>query len=145
MLLASQALAATIELTEFLATASGGKDWLVPDSIQALAKQLLPDLKGLRGQLAAPINRASNEIREFLADLLGEQAAAVVMAAATVPRQAAPCPAVEPGRGTTRRRYGRRAGSRRGTGMRTLVASPRQMRRRVGARATAVFRTPLEL
>lgn len=78
--LANQALAATIELTEFLATASGWKDWLVPDSIQALAKELLPGLKGLRGQLAAPINRASNEIHAFLSDLLGEQAAAVVMA-----------------------------------------------------------------
>lgn len=78
--LANQALAATIELTEFLATASGWKDYLVPDSIQALAKELLPGLKGLRGQLAAPINRASNEIHAFLSDLLGEQAAAVVMA-----------------------------------------------------------------
>lgn len=77
---ANAALAATIELTEFLATASGWKDWLVPDSIQALARQLLPGLKALRGSLDAPIQRASNEIREFLEDLLGEQAAAVVMA-----------------------------------------------------------------
>ncbi|MFG6469343.1 hypothetical protein [Roseateles sp. BYS87W] len=77
---ANAALSATIELTEFLATASGWKDWLVPDSIQALARQLLPGLKALRGSLDAPIQRASNEIREFLEDLLGEQAAAVVMA-----------------------------------------------------------------
>ena len=74
------ALASCIELTEFLATASGWKDWLIPDSIQAMAKELLPTLKGLRGKIDAPLRRASNEIREFLEDLLGEQAAAVVMA-----------------------------------------------------------------
>jgi hypothetical protein len=79
IVIANVALASTIELTEFLATASGWKDWLVPDPIQELAKQMLPMLKGLRGQLAAPIERASKEIREFLEDLLGEQAAAVVM------------------------------------------------------------------
>jgi hypothetical protein len=89
---ANAALAATIELTEFLATASGWKDYLVPDSIQELAKQLLPGLKGLRGQLAAPIQRASNEIREFLEDLLGEQAAAVVMQVGSTAVQASAVP-----------------------------------------------------
>jgi hypothetical protein len=74
------ALSSCIELTEFLATASGWKDWLVPDPIQALAKELLPSLKALQGQIDEPLRRASNEIREFLDDLLGEQAAAVVMA-----------------------------------------------------------------
>ncbi len=73
-------LASCIELTEFLATASGWKDWLVPDPIQALAKELLPTLKAMRGKLDEPLRRASNEIREFMEDLLGEQAAAVVMA-----------------------------------------------------------------
>jgi hypothetical protein len=89
---ANAALAATIELTEFLATASGWKDYLVPDSIQELAKQLLPGLKGLRGQLAAPIQRASNEIREFLEDLLGEQAAAIVMQVGSTAVQASAVP-----------------------------------------------------
>lgn len=74
------ALAACIDLMEFIANASGWKDWLIPDTIQALAKELLPGLKNLQGQVDGGLHRASDEIREFLADLLGEQAAAVVMA-----------------------------------------------------------------
>jgi hypothetical protein len=74
------ALNTAIELTEFLATASGWKDWLVPDPIQDMAKQMLPGMKAMRGQIDAPLRRASSEIREFLEDLLGEQAAGVVMA-----------------------------------------------------------------
>ena len=74
------ALASCIELTEFIATASGWKDWLIPDPIQAMAKELLPSLKALRSRIDEPLRRASNEIRELLEDLLGEQAAAVVMA-----------------------------------------------------------------
>jgi hypothetical protein len=69
-----------IGLMDFVATASGWQDWLIPDSIQALAKELLPGLKTMRGQVSEPLTRASNEIREFLEDLLGERAAAVVMA-----------------------------------------------------------------
>ncbi|MET3444764.1 hypothetical protein [Ralstonia sp. 1138] len=75
------ALAAAIELTEFIATASGWKDWLIPDPVQNLAKEILPSLKKLRGQIGGPLQRASNEIYAFLEDLLGEQAAAIVMAA----------------------------------------------------------------
>lgn len=78
--LANQSLDATIELTEFIASASGWKDWLVPDSAQRLAREQLPGLKSMRGQLGAPIQRASAEIEAFLEDLLGEQAAAVAMA-----------------------------------------------------------------
>lgn len=69
-----------IGLMEFVATASGWQDWLIPDSVQALAKEMLPGLKKMRGQITEPLTRASNEIREFLEDLLGERAAAVVMA-----------------------------------------------------------------
>lgn len=65
---------------EFLATASGWKDWLVPDGIQTMATAGLPTLKGMRGKVSEPMQRASDEIRHFLEDLLGEQAAAVVMA-----------------------------------------------------------------
>lgn len=75
------ALGSCIELTEFVATASGWKDWLIPDPVQDLARQLLPALKRLRNQISAALQRASNEIRAFLEDLLGEQAAALVMAA----------------------------------------------------------------
>lgn len=74
------ALDACIDLTQFLATAGGWKSWLIPSSVQALAQELLPQLQGLKGTVDAPLQRASNEIREFLNDLLGEQAAAVVMA-----------------------------------------------------------------
>jgi hypothetical protein len=98
----NMALNTAIELTEFLATASGWKDWLVPDPIQAMAKQMLPGMKAMRGQIDAPLRRASNEIREFLEDLLGEQAAAVVMA---VGQRATPASAV-PG---TRTRKGHNA------------------------------------
>ncbi|PLK50140.1 hypothetical protein [Uliginosibacterium sp. TH139] len=73
-------LDACIALTEFLATANGWKNWLVPDPIQVLAKEMLPGLKSLKGKLSAPLRRASDEIRHLLEDLLGEQAAAVVMA-----------------------------------------------------------------
>jgi|GEM_PF-2067867 len=75
------AMASCIELLEFVSTASGWKGWLIPDSVQRLAKELLPSLKSMRGQIRAPLQRASREIREFLEDLLGEQAAAIVMAA----------------------------------------------------------------
>lgn len=74
-------LAACVDLTEFLSTAGGWKSWLIPSSVQALAKELLPQLKGLQGKVDAALRRASDEIREFLEDLLGEQAAAVTMAA----------------------------------------------------------------
>ena len=77
---AENALAAAVELTEFIATASGWKDWLIPDPVQDLAKEMLPSLKKLQGQVREPLQRASNEIRAFLEDLLGEQAAAIVMA-----------------------------------------------------------------
>ena len=101
-LIGEGALGSCIELLEFIATASGWKDWLIPDSIQSMAKELLPSLKDMQGGLGAAIRRASNEIREFLEDILGEQAAAVVMA---VGERAAVASAV-PG---TRARQGRNA------------------------------------
>jgi hypothetical protein len=90
------ALAASIELTEFIATASGWKDWLIPDPIQELAKQILPGMKALQGKINEPLQRASNEIREFLQDLLGEQAAAMVMAVGGRAVQASAVPATRP-------------------------------------------------
>lgn len=74
------ALDASIELLEVIANASGWKDWLIPDPIQALAKEMLPSLKRMKGGVGAVLQRASNELRMFLEDLLGEQAATVVMA-----------------------------------------------------------------
>lgn len=74
------ALSSCIELLEFIVQASGWKDWLIPDSIQAMAREILPALKGMREGLRTTMQRASNEIYELLQDLLGEQAAAVAMA-----------------------------------------------------------------
>jgi len=115
------ALAACISLTEFMATASGWKDWLIPDSIQKLAKALLPGLKGLQGKLDEPLQRASNEIRAFLEDLLGEQAAAVVMA---VGQRAAVASAVP----ATRTRSGHNAAAEKTKGK----APTRQVDKKVG-------------
>ena len=38
---------------------SGWKDWLIPDSIQNLAKEMLPGLKKMRGQITEPLTRAA--------------------------------------------------------------------------------------
>lgn len=91
-----------IALTEFLASAGGWQSWVVPASVQAMAKELLPGLKRLQGTINEPLQRASKEIREFLDDLLGEQVAAVVMAVGTTAAMAS----VVPG---TRTRSGRNA------------------------------------
>lgn len=74
------AMDACIGLLDFVATASGWQGWLVPDVIQELAKQLLPGMKKMRGEVTEPLNRASAEIKHFLEDLLGERTAAVLMA-----------------------------------------------------------------
>ena len=102
VLIGEGALASCIELLEFIATARGWKDWLIPDAIQSMASELLPSLKGMQGGLGKAIERASAEIREFLEDILGEQAAAVLM---TVGERAAVASAV-PG---TRARKGHNA------------------------------------
>jgi hypothetical protein len=77
----NNALELTIQLMEFLASAGYWKDMLIPSSIQALAKEMLPHMKALRGTLNAPLQRAGNEIRLYLEDLLGEQRASWVIAA----------------------------------------------------------------
>ncbi len=77
---ANTALDACVALTEFVATAEGWKHWLIPSPVQALAQQMLPGLKAFKGRLDAPLSRAGNEIEAFLKDLVGEQAASVVMA-----------------------------------------------------------------
>ncbi len=77
---AEAALESVIALTHFLATASGWKDYLVPDSIQSMAASALQGLQQLRGGIRTPLERGSREIHELLKDLIGEQAAAVVLA-----------------------------------------------------------------
>jgi hypothetical protein len=73
------ALASMVEMLEFIANAKGWKDWLFPDSIQVMAGAKLPALREMQGKIREPIQRASDEILAFLQDLVGEQAAAVLM------------------------------------------------------------------
>ncbi len=120
------AMGACIELMEFMATASGWKDWLIPDSVQQLARDLLPGMRKLRTQIKAPLERASKEIREFLEDLLGEQAAAVVMAVG----QRAAMASATPG---TRTRTGHNAADIQPRGH----VPARQPAKKVGGRAEA--------
>lgn len=74
------AIDACVELLDFLADAGGWKNWLIPGRIQNLAREMLPTFKGYKAVIDAPLMRAGNEIQEFLKDLVGEQAAAVVVA-----------------------------------------------------------------
>jgi hypothetical protein len=126
---ANQALESVIALNRTIANLSGWKDWLVPDSIQAMCRRLLPGLVGLRGRLAAPLERGSREIRELLEDLLGERAAAVVMAAG---RRAVPASAVP----ATRTRRGHNAAAARPTGR----VPPRQKPKTTGSSPTTTGR-----
>jgi hypothetical protein len=73
------ALLVCIEMLDFIAKAEGWKDWLIPDPLQELAQTLLPGLKKMQSGVRAPLQRASDEILAFLTDLLGEQAAAILM------------------------------------------------------------------
>ncbi|WP_395703688.1 hypothetical protein [Aquabacterium sp.] len=73
------AMDSCIALLDFVANASGWKAWLIPDSVQQLARGLLPGMKDMRSGIHDTMNRASAEIEMFLKDLLGEQAARIVM------------------------------------------------------------------
>jgi hypothetical protein len=75
------ALDACIELLDTIGHLKGWKDYLVPDGIQKMALELLPSMRAMKGGVSGALQKASDEIRHFLEDLLGEQAAAVVMAA----------------------------------------------------------------
>jgi hypothetical protein len=92
IVIANGALDTCIQFCSTIAGLKGWKDWLVPDSIQTMAGDMVPSLKSLRGNIAAPMERASREIREMLEDLIGEQAAAVVMAAGQRATQASVIP-----------------------------------------------------
>jgi len=89
----NDALQLCISLLDFLSSAEGWKSWLIPSSVQALSKALLPQVKSLQGTVNEPLQRASNEIREFLSDVLGEQAAGVLLAVGQHAVQASAVPA----------------------------------------------------
>lgn len=86
------AMASCIALLEFVSTAGGWKGWLIPDSIQTLAGEALPGLRAMQSAIDSTLHRASEEIRLFLSDLLGEQAAEVLMAAGTAAAPASAFP-----------------------------------------------------
>lgn len=123
------AMDSCIALLDFIADAAGWRDWLIPDTTQDLARQALPGMRTMRGQIRAPLERGSNEIREFLEDLIGEQAASVVMAAGGRAVVASAVPG-------TRSRSGRNAAAVRPQGQ----VPPRQPPREVGGSATTQSR-----
>lgn len=83
---ANLALESCIALLDYI----GQDHWWCPDRLQQLARDVAPGIRKLRGTLAAPIREAAGHIKDFITDLLGEHAAAVVLAvannAASLPR-----------------------------------------------------------
>jgi len=75
---ANNALESCIALLEYLAQSH----WWCPDRLERLARNIVPGLRSMHGQLAAPIREAAVEIRSFMEMMLGEHAAAVAMAVA---------------------------------------------------------------
>jgi hypothetical protein len=74
--LANQSLDSCIELLDYLAEGH----WWCPDHLQQLARDIAPGMRKMKGQLAGPIREAATHIKAFLEDMLGEHAAAVVLA-----------------------------------------------------------------
>lgn len=78
ILQANLALESCIMLLDYI----GQGHWWCPDRLQQLARDVAPGITKMRGQLAAPIREASSQIQAFITELLGEHAAAVVLAVA---------------------------------------------------------------
>ncbi|MBP1206081.1 hypothetical protein JOD97_004143 [Duganella sp. 1411] len=76
---ANLALESCIALLDYIAVGH----WWCPDHLEQLARDVSPGIKKMRGQLAGPIREASGYIKQFVTELLGEHAAAVVMAVAS--------------------------------------------------------------
>ena len=76
---ANLALESCIALLDYIAVGH----WWCPDHLEQLARDVSPGIKKMRGQLAGPIREASAYIKAFVTELLGEHAAAVVMAVAS--------------------------------------------------------------
>ncbi len=88
-----------------------------------MALELLPSLRAMKSGVTKTLNRASVELRHFLEDLLGEQAATVVMAVS----QRAVAASAAPG---TRARTGHNAAAVKPRG----AVQPRQGERKVGGK-----------
>lgn len=76
---ANLALESCIALLDYIAVGH----WWCPDHLEQLARDVSPGIKKMRGQLAGPIREACGYIKAFVTELLGEHAAAVVMAVAS--------------------------------------------------------------
>lgn len=98
---ANMALESCIALLDYI----GQGHWWCPDHLEQLARDVSPGIKKMRGQLAGPIREASRYIKEFITDLLGEHAAAVVMTVASnagaIPRGGQHGPKARGGGGNT--------------------------------------------
>lgn len=57
--------------------------WWCPDDLEDKARAIAPQIRRMKGQLAAVIREAIGHIRQFLTEMLGEHATAVVMAVAS--------------------------------------------------------------
>ena len=54
--------------------------WWCPDGLARTANDILPGVKSMKGKIEDPIHKASSAIHDFLTQLLGEHAAAIVIA-----------------------------------------------------------------
>ncbi|MCW7538030.1 hypothetical protein OOT46_09240 [Aquabacterium sp. A7-Y] len=71
---AEAALASIISLLTWLST---DDRWWVPDSLEHVAADALPGIEAMRGQFSGPITMAIQSIKEFLEELLGEDAGTI--------------------------------------------------------------------
>jgi hypothetical protein len=78
ILQANLVLESCIALLDYIAQGH----WWCPDRLAQLARDVAPGIRQMRGQLAAPIREAAAQIKAFITELLGEHAAAVVLAVA---------------------------------------------------------------
>lgn len=122
------AMDSCIQLLEFIANASGWKGSLIPDGIQAMAGAALPGMMDMRAGVNATMQQATAEIGMFLQDLLGEQAAKVVMEAG---KRAIAASAVPGSRSNSHNRHNAAAAKPQGKEL------PRQPREKTGSRDKA--------
>lgn len=122
------AMDSCIALLDFVANASGWQEWLIPDGVQTMAAGALPGMKGMRAGVNATMQQATAEIGLFLQDLLGEQAAKVVMEAG---KRAVAASAVPGARSNSHNRHNAAAATPKGKDL------PRQGREVTGGRDQA--------
>ncbi|WP_342316459.1 hypothetical protein [Lysobacter sp. FW306-1B-D06B] len=73
--LSNQALNACIEMLDYI----GSGVWWLPESLEAKARSIATNMRQMRGKLDAPIRQGVAQMRSFLEEMLGEDAAAIAM------------------------------------------------------------------